>query len=133
MLYCLSVHDRISDNLLEISILCAVCILVAVLTSIKRYKGGGTMKTDQFYSYEEESRIKKIHAYASHNKALIEKSQKCYCFYCKNVMDSSEINRYLDEEETALCPKCGIDSIIPDGIDENIDKGIIEEMHDYWF
>ena len=48
-------------------------------------------------------------------------------------MDSSEINRYLDEEETALCPKCGIDSIIPDGIDENIDKGIIEEMHDYWF
>ena len=58
------------------------------------------MKTDQFYSYEEESRIKKIHAYASHNKALIEKSQKCYCFYCKNVMDSSKINRYLDEEET---------------------------------
>ena len=77
--------------------------------------------------------MERLHAYASHNKKMIGKSNKCYCFYCKSVFENGEVETYLAEEKTALCPKCGIDSVIPDSIDEKIDEAIISEMHDYWF
>ena len=60
-------------------------------------------------------------------------SNKCYCFYCKKEMEAKEINKYIDNDSTALCPYCGIDSIIPDSIDENINPSTIDEMNKYWF
>ena len=51
----------------------------------------------------------------------------------KKEMEAKEINKYIDNDSTALCPYCEIDSIIPDSIDENIDSSIINEMNKYWF
>ena len=77
--------------------------------------------------------MKKLHAYSSHNKSLIEKSKKCYCFNCMHVMDSGEIKVYIDGEQTALCPECSIDSIIPGVVDESLNESVISEMNKYWF
>ena len=57
----------------------------------------------------------------------------CYCFYCKSIIDSSEIKDYIDNGQTALCPECDMDAIIPDGIEEEIKEEIIEDMNQYWF
>ena len=51
----------------------------------------------------------------------------------KKVMDSNVVNQYLDIENTALCPHCGIDAIIPDCIDEEINSELVEDMNKYWF
>ena len=40
---------------------------------------------------------------------------------------------FIDNEDTALCPYCGVDAIIPDSIDEKIDEELIEDMNKYWF
>ena len=48
-------------------------------------------------------------------------------------MYRGEIERYIDDGQTALCPKCGIDAIIPDSIEESVDENIIAEMNEYWF
>ena len=50
--------------------------------------------------------------------------------------DSKEIKDYFEEvegkDETAVCPKCGIDSIIDDSFPIN-DPIFLAEMSKYWF
>ena len=110
-----------------------MCSVSTVFAVVREHRGKGKRKVKRSYSHEKESQMERLHAYASHNKKMIGKSNKCYCFYCKSVFENGEVETYLAEEETALCPKCGIDSVIPDSIDEKIDEAIISEMHDYWF
>lgn len=104
-----------------------------VLGAVKRYKGTYKLKIKSGFSYEKEAQLKKLHTYSSHNKNLIDVSEKCYCFYCKSVVDAKEITEFLDNGQTAKCPKCKIDAIIPDAIDEEINESTINEMNEYWF
>nr|MBE6545464.1 hypothetical protein [Oscillospiraceae bacterium] len=129
----LFVYNRKGTYLAIVPALFALTTLYIVFAAVREYNGKGKIKVNRSYSHEKVSQMERLHAYASHNKELIEKSNKCYCFYCKSVFESGEIDSYLKNEETALCPKCHIDSVIPDSIDENIDENIILEMHDYWF
>lgn len=34
------------------------------------------------------------------------------CFYCCQVFRGKEIKKWVDKESTALCPGCGIDSVV---------------------
>ena len=126
-------NDKSLERLWKYAMISAILIIFAVVGSIKRYNGSYKMKIKKTYSYEKESLFKKIHAYSSHNRNIIEVSDKCHCFYCKSTIKSSEIVEYIDQGETAICPKCGIDAIVPDSIDEKIDDDLICEMHEYWF
>ena len=109
-----------------------------VLTLNNKYlatlnKGNYKLKRNYTYPYEKESQLQKLHAYSSHNKKLIDTADKCYCFYCKSSMQKDEIKNYIDDGQTALCPKCEIDAIIPDSIDDTVDEQMISEMNEYWF
>ena len=125
--------NRTAIDLAKVVVLYTAVTAYSVFMVQRIHKGKGKRKINRSYAYEQESTLKKLHTYASHNKKLIEKSEKCYCFHCKNAFESTRIERYLVNEETALCPECGMDSIIPDSIDESIDENTILEMHDYWF
>ena len=126
------VSNRTLPHFAIVASLFILSTLYIVFATVREYKGKGKIKINRSYSQEKKSQMERLHAYATHNKELIEKSDRCYCFHCKSIMESREIERYL-EEKTALCPKCGIDSIIPDVIDESIDETVISEMRDYWF
>ena len=134
-----SVALYFSDNIPETNKIFIVLSIFAVLTAlfvigaIKRHNGTFKIKIKSVYSYEKESLFKKLHTYSSHNKNLIDVSEKCYCFHCKSVIDAKDITEYSCEGQTALCPKCRIDAIIPDAIDEKINESIINEMNEYWF
>ena len=53
------------------------------------------------------------HKYCINNRSQLEKDTKCGCFYCLKIFDPIEITEWLEYETgTALCPYCGIDSII---------------------
>ena len=106
---------------------------VMVVRAIRRYNGNDRTKSRDSYSYEKEAQLKKLHTYSSHNRNLVAVANKCYCFYCKTISDSLEIKDYADNGQTAICPKCGIDSIIPDSIEETMDEKTIAEMNEYWF
>lgn len=54
------------------------------------------------------------------------------CYYCIEMYDASEIKEWTDNEQTAICPKCGIDAIVAKSQHE-LSKDILEEAHDYWF
>lgn len=92
-----------------------------------------------------------VHAKSSDNYDAIQKSDKVGCFYCKEIFDASlveEYSRYYSEAENdddsivtlplethggdALCPKCGIDSVLPDAT-QDLSKELLEEMKQIYF
>lgn len=73
---------------------------------------------------------------ASHKKQILE-SEHCGCFYCLHIFPPSEIDEWLDEpnnnERTALCPGCGIDSVVGSQAGFPITVALLEKMQKYWF
>jgi hypothetical protein len=53
----------------------------------------------------------RAHEYCILNRAELERSDACGCFYCERIFHPNEINEWTDDEKTALCPYCGIDSV----------------------
>lgn len=54
--------------------------------------------------------------YVTNNKNEIKKYDMVYCLYCKEEIKSKAIPYYImenDGEETAICPYCNVDAIIP--------------------
>jgi len=77
------------------------------------------------------------HQKSSTHKEEILASEKCVCFYCQNTFLPSEIVEWVEENsggETAVCPKCGIDSVLGSKSGLPIsDKEFIDEMTKYFF
>lgn len=64
---------------------------------------------------------------------LMEHVNGCACFYCGAFFKSTEIKEWTDDGETAICPRCGIDSVLPDVPLYTLDKNLLAEMHTYFF
>lgn len=52
------------------------------------------------------------HHHSANHKAELERSEVCGCFFCEKLFAVSTIEEWVDDSETALCPHCGIDSVI---------------------
>jgi hypothetical protein len=60
--------------------------------------------------------IVEAHKFCKNNRENLTKSYMCGCFSCLRIFKTSEITEWIDRKEnddTALCPYCGIDFIIP--------------------
>ena len=81
-----------------------------------------------------EARQKQIHNESNYNKEKLADVQLCGCFYCLEIYSQKEISEWIDNnEQTALCAKCGIDSVIPSNVDKNFGVELLKELHEYWF
>lgn len=77
---------------------------------------------------------KSIHKKASYHKKLLEISKRCACFYCLEYFVVSDIREWIDNDDTALCPVCGIDAVLPYKCDDfTITKKLLKEMNVFWF
>jgi hypothetical protein len=79
-----------------------------------------------------------IHRRSSRHRAEIERSARCGCFYCLSIFAPWEIMDWVDGEDkdsgvTALCPRCGIDAVLPELPSLNIDMNILLEMERHFF
>lgn len=75
------------------------------------------------------------HRYSFANKSMLEKEKLCGCFYCLEIFSPKEIEEWWEDEPelTAVCPYCGIDSIIGESIAYPLTKEFLEKMHQAWF
>ncbi len=74
------------------------------------------------------------HTHAADHRAELERSAVAGCFYCLAVFEPNEIKDWVDDGKCALCPKCGIDSVIGDASGFPIaDKKFLHEMNGFWF
>jgi hypothetical protein len=73
------------------------------------------------------------HEWSSYHCEILRESEVCGCFYCLEIFPPSEIEEWTDDEDTALCPKCGIDSVIGSVSGYPIEREFLKKMHDHWF
>ena len=67
------------------------------------------------------------------NQEKLKNAQVCGCFYCLRIFDPKEIIWEDEEDHTAMCPYCGIDSVLPESATLPITKAFLKKMHEFWF
>ena len=77
--------------------------------------------------------LKLAHKYCSNHRDKIKADTVCGCFYCKKIFKDGEIKDWLDKGQTAHCPFCGIDSVIYNNENFEINENLLSEMKKYWF
>ena len=85
------------------------------------------------YSDEE---LKTFHSQSWRNENAVKASKRCGCFYCFAFFAPDMIDEWWDKGEdgtdplalTAVCPYCGIDSVLPESPDYVLDRKLIEAM-----
>ena len=77
--------------------------------------------------------LKAAHKHSFKNRPEIEKSAVCGCFYCGKTFGPAEIMDWVDGGQTALCPCCGIDSVIGSQSGLVINKEFLDRMNQHWF
>jgi hypothetical protein len=78
------------------------------------------------------------HQHSSNHRKQVLESETCGCFYCLSIYPPSEITEWVDENQTgvgqtALCPKCGIDSVIGSKSGVPINREFLSCMKQTWF
>ncbi len=80
------------------------------------------------------STIDKVERAHSHSRRTkLEKNCLCGCFYCLKIFRSVAIVEWTDNDETALCPYCGIDSVIGESPEYELTVTFLKQMHERWF
>jgi hypothetical protein len=78
--------------------------------------------------------LESLHSLCRNHRHLLEVAPIVGCFHCKQVFPPTEIEDWLDEGTgTAFCPRCGIDSVIPQTPSITIDEQLLSEMFFHWF
>jgi hypothetical protein len=77
--------------------------------------------------------IRGAHEFSSHHRSMIAASTACGCFYCLAMFSPSEVREWTDSGETALCPNCGIDAVLPGRASFPLDRGFLQKMNAHWF
>lgn len=77
--------------------------------------------------------LEEIHKLSTNNKEVLKNSKTCGCFYCLKTFSPDEIISWVDSQaDTALCPHCGIDSVLGDKKVE-ITQDLLKKMHEKYF
>lgn len=84
--------------------------------------------------------LEAAHCHCRGNEGELATSALCGCFHCLRVFYPAEIEDWTDEAphgqdpRTALCPRCGIDTVIGDASGYNVEAvGFLPAMHAHWF
>lgn len=78
------------------------------------------------------SKLKKIHGFSMRHRDKICESTVCGCFHCLNIFPPSEIVEWTDQQNTALCPHCGVDGVLPESDQCEISEGLLSAMRNHW-
>ena len=81
----------------------------------------------------QDKRYEEIYKRSCRNHAELKQSLKCGCFSCGSIFDATEVEDYIDDGKTALCPYCSVDSVIGDasGIEPN--PKLLNELNKMYF
>jgi hypothetical protein len=80
----------------------------------------------------------RAHAASSQHRGQIMKSSICGCFCCLSMFAPDDIEDWVDVDETgigqtALCPRCGIDSVLGSASGYPVTPELLRRMSAHWF
>ena len=77
--------------------------------------------------------VLEAHAHANKHRSELQASTHCGCFFCFRQFGFGDITKWIDANQTALCPKCGIDAVIGSSSGYVISDVFLRKMHLHWF
>lgn len=83
-------------------------------------------------NHDQTNQAVSIHQYSTDNRESLSASDTCGCFHCLEEYNPNQITDWTDNGNTAICPHCGIDSVIAQK-DIEFDQELLKQMQDYWF
>jgi uncharacterized paraquat-inducible protein A len=90
-------------------------------------------KPEKREGWPNDDSLEAAHKHCRLNRAELQISSHCGCFYCLAVFTPVEIVEWVDEGQTALCPRCPVDSVIGSAAGYPITADFLLRMHDKWF
>lgn len=79
------------------------------------------------------TRLEAIWHFCRDHEALVWRSARCGCFHCESFFAPGEIEAWVDDLSTALCPRCGIDAVLPDVPLYALNAELLREMRVAFF
>lgn len=70
---------------------------------------------------------------AMRNKSALAFVNECACYHCVKIFSTREIKEWTDEDNTAICPYCQVDSVLPVQTLDDKDLQVLSKIHKYWF
>jgi hypothetical protein len=77
-------------------------------------------------------RLQRIYQHARLNRQFMVPGSICRCFHCLKEFPAEEVSRWTDDGKTALCPRCGIDSVLSDCADR-LGDDLIRQLQAAYF
>jgi hypothetical protein len=92
--------------------------------------------------------IREAHEHCKRNASEIGRGEWCGCFYCLATFTQTEIQDWVEERprynnredlessepgRSALCPRCGIDSVLGSASGFPLTAEFLGRMKSYWF
>jgi hypothetical protein len=78
------------------------------------------------------TQLNQIYEHSRLNRQFMTPGAACRCFYCQSAFPAEQIGQWIDEGKTALCPHCGIDSVLSSSADALSDS-LIGQLHAAYF
>jgi hypothetical protein len=73
------------------------------------------------------------HGHSANHRAELLASELCGCFYCLATFAPAAIVEWVDDDTTALCPRCGIDSVLGSKSGHPLTHQALSQMQRTWF
>jgi hypothetical protein len=77
--------------------------------------------------------ILEAYLHANKHRVELQSSTLCGCFFCFRVFGFADITKWIDADQTALCPRCGIDAVLGSSSGQMINDAFLRRMHMHWF
>jgi hypothetical protein len=90
--------------------------------------------------------VEEAHKLTSMHREVIEASIECVCGDCHSRFPPSDIQEWVDwpqhipdhersnaNGQTAICPHCGVDGVLPDAAGLDLSEEFLARFHEHWF
>lgn len=77
--------------------------------------------------------FEEAHSRSLRNQKVIQSSELCGCFCCLSTYPSKEVTEFVRVDETAICPRCGVDAVLGDQSGCSLTQSFLREMQVRWF
>ena len=87
-----------------------------------------------------EAELTAFHKLCGWHEDAVRASTQCGCFDCLRLFPASGISQWIEEQETsargrgrtAVCPACGMDTVLPESPDYVLSVELLSAMHKRW-
>ncbi len=73
--------------------------------------------------------LARAHRSSYRNRRALEGSPRAACFGCLSEVQTARITEYVDEGQTALCPHCGLDTVLPMSESDSLDSALLAALN----